>query len=219
MCTNFVLKTTPSVDDLARLLGVDSALFQYSDNHKPGSVISIVTGGNSDRMVHNALWWLYLKQTPEGLKPHPDYFSVNTNYRKLPQKTEFKTHRCVVPVSAFAESQGGKRPHLLMPDDGSAMAFGGLWKEWTDQTTGEKLFSASVITLPGHPALEHIHRKSTPLWLPAEAIDMWLDPTFANTAAFNELLTPALRTPLRAIPIDKVWNKQPIGQPELIERN
>ena len=79
--------------------------------------------------------------------------------------------------------------------------------------TGEIIYSASIITLKGHKALENIHRKSTPLWLPDDAINDWLDDGITDTAVFDELLEPALRTPLRATPIDKTMSKKPVGDP------
>jgi putative SOS response-associated peptidase YedK len=211
MCTNFLLIRQDGTADLARRLQVDAEQFLYSDNQKPGSRISIVTGPTGGRRVQAALWWLYLQQTETGLKPHPDYFSVNTNHAKLASKREYRHNRCIVPASAFVESQDGKAPHLLEPADGSALAFGGLYKNWIDKVTGEEVFSASIITLPGHPALEQIHRKSTPLWLPEEAFDAWLAPELTDPKALEHLLQPALRAPLRATPVDKVGTKRPIG--------
>jgi putative SOS response-associated peptidase YedK len=222
MCTNFALIKTDGTAELASRLLVDAAAFRYHNDFRPGSTISIVTSGvageTQQRQVLSATWWLYLKQTDAGLKPHRDYFSVNTNYRKLPNKPEYRTSRCIVPASAFVESQAGKRPHLLTPSGGSGIAFGGLYKEWTDRTTGEIVWSASIITLPGHPALENIHRKSTPLWLPADAYDSWLSPHVTDTSVFDELLKPALQTDLVATPIDKAGSKQPIAESFTIQR-
>jgi len=102
--------------------------------------------------------------------------------------------------------------------DGSALVFGGLYKSWIDKVTGEEVFSASIITLPGHPALEHIHRRSTPLWLPKEAFDAWLAPEVTDPKALEHLLQPVLRAPLRATPVDKVGTKRPIGPAFVISK-
>ena len=211
MCTNFVLIKTDGTAELGARLAVDADEFIYGRNFRPGSKISIVTGGVADRQVRRATWWLYLQQTDAGLKPHRNYFSVNTNYRKLPKKSEYRKARCIVPATAFVESQDGKRPHLLTPSDGSAIAFGGLYKEWTDKVTGEIVWSASIITLPGHPALADIHRKSTPLWLPEDCYDDWLSPDVTDTDSFAALLEPSLQHDLTATPVDKAGTKQPVG--------
>ena len=216
MCTNYVLIKSDGSAKLAEALGVDANRLICGD-FRPGAQISVVTGGSEARLLRTATWWLYLKQTQEGLRPHKDYFSVNTNYRKLPQKSEFKHSRCIIPATAFVESQDGKSPHLLEPANGNAIAFGGLYKEWTDKVTGEVVTSASIITLPGIPALEQIHRKSTPLWLPEDAYDSWLSPEVTDVTALEGLLAPALRADLMATPIDKVSLKQPVGEPFLIQ--
>ncbi len=213
MCTNFALIKTDGTTELGTRLLVDDSDFIYSTDFRPGSRISIITGEQGQRQVLPATWWLYLQQTEAGLKPHRDYFSVNTNYRKLPQKTEYRTSRCIIPATAFVESQDGKHPHLLEPKNGNAITFGGLFKQWTDRTTGEIVYSASIITLPGHPALANIHRKSTPLWLPDEAYDPWLSANITDTTQFEALLTPTLQTDLIATPINKAGSKQPIAAP------
>lgn len=204
---------------LATALSVDENQFLYSQDIRPGARISIVVERAGERLVRPAIWWLYLQQTDAGLKPHKDYFSVNTNHAKLDQKREYKTSRCIIPATSFVESQDGKHPHELEPSDGSAIAFGGLWKEWLDKVTGEVAWSASIITLPGHPALAGIHRKSTPLWLPEDAYDSWLSDAVTDTTIFNDLLLPALRTDLTATPIDKASTKHAIGVPIQIAMN
>lgn len=222
MCTNFALIKTDGTAELGSRLLVDAGDFIYSSDFRPGSKISIVTGGptgdQGQRRVLPAIWWLYLQQTDAGLKPHRDYFSVNTNYRKLPKKPEYRKSRCIIPATSFVESQDGKHPHLLEPQNGSAIAFGGLFKEWSDKTTGEIIYSASIITLPGHPALESIHRKSTPLWLPDKAYDSWLSPDITDTTLFEELLAPTLQTDLIATPINKASSRQPVASPFTIAK-
>ncbi len=214
MCTNFVLIKNKGVSILATQLGVNPDKLLYQEHAKPGSRISIVTDSKRGHEVRPAIWWLFLKQTNLGLKPHPDYFSVNTNYGKLSQRPEYRTSRCIVPATAFMESQDGKRPHLLQPADDSALALGGLYKEWTDKTTGELVTSASIITLAGHPALANIHRKSTPLWLSESDYDRWLNSQLTDTKELAELLKPKLVTDLWATPINKMSQRTPIGPPQ-----
>jgi len=95
---------------LADRLGVKDQKLIYGSDFRPGSTISIVTGGTDERKVISSIWWLYLQQTNQGLKPHRNYFSVNTNHAKLPKKPEYRTSRCIIPATAFVESQGMTRP-------------------------------------------------------------------------------------------------------------
>lgn len=212
MCTNFALIKSDGTAALADLLEVNQDDFLFGPDMGPGSTISIVVDSAAGHCVLSATWWLYLQQTPAGLKPHKDYFSVNTRYDKLAKKPEYRQRRCIIPATAVVESQNGKHPHLLEPADGSAFALGGLWKEWVDNATGEQRYSASIITLPGHPALADIHRKSMPLWLPQKAYSAWLSHAITDTHRFDELLSPTLRVTLKATPIDKARTKTPVGE-------
>lgn len=227
MCTNFALIKSDGTAVLADRLGIDDRELRYSPDIRPGNVISIVVEEDGKRVVKDAIWWLYLRQTEQGLKPHPDYFSVNTNYAKLPQKAEYRQSRCIIMASAFVESQNGKNPHLLRPADGSALAFGGLWKTWSDkcptksqqndgQVSYKPVYSASIIALPGLPELADIHKKAFPLWLPKGVCDMWLDRSLTNTNCFADLLNPKLRVPLEAVPVDRATSKLQIGAPVVI---
>ena len=196
-------------------LDIDSDSLIFGD-HRPGNTVSVIAQRNDTREALPATWWLYLMQTDKGLKPNPKYFSVNSKSSKLNTRPEFKRSRCIIPASLFTESQSGKRPHILEPDDGSALAFGGIYKENIDKVTGEVVHSAAIITLPGHPTLENIHRKSTPMMLSEESFDSWLDPSIVDTDQFSSLLEPVIHTPLRATPVDKVMSKNPIGDSFLI---
>lgn len=211
MCTNFVLIKSPAVLTFCEQIDLDPSQLIEGD-FRPGSIISIVTNEG----IQSAYWWLFLRETAEGWRPHPDYFSVNTNWQKLSKRSEYRSSRCIILATAFTESQGGKAPHLLTRADDGVMMFGGLYKTWNDKKTGELIWSASIITLPGHPAMENIHRKSTPLWLPDGRVGQWLDPKCNNTNDLNDLLEPAIRYPLTATPIDKTMKKKPVGEPYLI---
>ena len=215
MCTNYALSKKKGTIQLSMKLDIDPDLLIFGD-HRPGYTVSVIAQRNGTREALPATWWLYLMQTDKGLKPNPKYFSVNSKSSKLHTRPEFKRSRCIIPASLFTESQSGKRPHILEPDDGSALAFGGIYKENIDKVTGEVVHSAAIITLPGHPALENIHSKSTPMMLSEESFDSWLDPSIVDTDQFSSLLEPVIHTPLRATPVDKVMSKNPIGDSFLI---
>lgn len=211
MCTNYYLVKSKATTKLASRLGVKQRDLRFGD-FKPASSISIVIKEDGQHRIVKATWWLYLEQTDEGLKPHKKYFSVNSNHEKLPKRPEYKKSRCIVPATGFVESQDGKNPHMLEPSDGSAIAFGGLFKRWKDKVTDEIRYSAAIITLKGHSALKDIHRKSTPLWLPDEAYDDWLDRELTDTTPFVHLLKPTIHMGFVATPIDKTMSKNPIGE-------
>jgi len=151
-------------------------------------------------------------KTEIGLSQHRDYFSVNARYDKVRKKPEYRHRRCIVPATAFVESQDGKHPHLLEPADGRAFAFGGIHKEWMVKVSGEFVHSASIITLPGIKPLENIHLKSVPMWLSEDADEKWLSLGVTDTGGLDYFLELALRCDLKATPIDKTFRKTPVGK-------
>lgn len=191
--------------------------------------VSIVRGTEHGRMLTNAIWWLLLEPTETGFKPSK-YTSFNTRYDKLdvPRSagyTAYRQSRCIIPARGFGESEfkNKKRIHChdMQPTD-SAIAFGGLCREWVHKGTGEQVTSCSVITLPPNPKLAGIHSKSIPLMLPQTkaVFDAWLDPQVTDTAQFAPLLQPNLRHTLQVQQIEKPSGYDlPVNAPFVIEKD
>jgi putative SOS response-associated peptidase YedK len=193
---------------------VDSRFIRAADT------LSIVRNVGDQRRVENAMWWLLLEETENGFKPSK-YTSFNTRYDKLniPHSagyTAYRESRCAIVAKGFGETQFvNKKPvhyHDMVAEHGG-LVFGGLCREWHHQRTGKKKLSCSVITLPPHEKLKHIHSKAMPLILPQspELIDDWLNPALDNVAQFDGLLTPHIPQNIIAQQIDKPSSFNPIG--------
>ena len=219
MCGRFNLIQSPAVIRLMQSLGIGIQGVRFNPDCAPCNSISIIVGTPQAPVLRDAIWHLYLQPTATGFKPHTRYWSINTNWQQLPKKSQFRTSRCLIPASSFIESQDGKRPHQLSFAD-EAFCFGGLYKTWTQAESGETLMSASIITLPGHPKLESIHRHSMPLIFNHDQVDamqQWLDPDLINTEQLQPFLISQLRLPLTAVPVNKSSTKNAIGEPWIIE--
>lgn len=175
--------------------------------------VTIIREHNGQRQVDHAIWWLLLDKTNDSLQPSK-YTSFNTRYDKLnlPRSAgykPFRESRCVLVVKGFGETEFvNKKPvhyYDMEAVEGEALAMAGLYKEWIHPMTGELILSCSIITLPPHEKLKHIHSKSMPLILSQtdDSIDMWLDSSFHNVEKFEYLLKPYLPQDLVAYPIDK----------------
>jgi putative SOS response-associated peptidase YedK len=71
----------------------------------------------------------------------------------------FKRTRCLIPMSGYYEWQdapGGKQPWYFTARDGSPLlTAAGLWDEWKDRNTGERLKSCTmIITEPNNFAAQ-----------------------------------------------------------------
>ena len=219
MCGRFNLIDSPEVRLLCDLLGVQIPDSCISQDIAPGGQIAIIhesrSGLAKERRVSQAIWWLFLDR--KTLKPDYRYASFNSRSDKLHNPkgisyTPYRESRCIIPASAFVEGLGDKKTYHMIELEGAAIAFGGLYREYLDQQTGECVYAASIITLPPmSPQWDDIHPKSMPLMLDLtdeELIAKWLDPDFSDVEQFARCLEPGLPGAMRVTRIGKPsrWN-------------
>lgn len=223
MCGRFNLIDSPEIQWLCESLGISLHGRHSSRDIAPGSTIAIVHESGGERLVSDAIWWLFLD--PESLKPNYKYASFNSRSDKLHNKRgisykPFRESRCIIPASAFVEGLGDKKTYHMIELEDSAIAFGGLFKEHLNRDTGEIVYSASIITLPPlSPQWDEIHPKSMPLMLDfenTEVIDKWLDPEFHAVEEFEPLLEPRVIKPMKVTRIGKPSKWDPLEESFLI---
>ncbi len=226
MCGRFNLIDSPEIQWLFETLGVilhDSIEEFASGDIAPGSRIAIIHEVSGERRLSEAIWWLLLDQ--ESLTPNYKYASFNSRSNKLHNRRgisykPYRESRCIIPASAFVEGLGDKKTYHMIELENSAIAFGGLYKEYLNQQTGEVVYSASIITLPPlSPQWDEIHPKSMPLILDfenKELVDKWLDPEFTNVEEFEELLQPKIQKTMKVTRIGKPSKWDPIQDSFLI---
>ena len=73
----------------------------------------------------------------------------------------FKKKRCLMPVSGYYEwedTAGGKQPHYFTARDGSPiLTIAGLWDEWKNRETGERLKSCAMIICEPNEFVAKVH--------------------------------------------------------------
>ena len=214
MCGRFNTTFDSGVKKLYTSLKIHKVIDKPIDKRflRAADTLSIVRNVGNQRRVENAMWWLLLDETNDGFKPSK-YTSFNTRYDKLntPHSAGYTTYResrCVIVAKGFGETQFvDKKPvhyHDMVAENGG-LVFGGLYREWQHQQTGQTTLSCSVITLPPHPKLKDIHSKAMPLILPQSenVINDWLNPTVHNVEKFDGLLTPHIPQSIIAQQVDK----------------
>lgn len=180
------------------------------------NLVSIVLQQDGQRRLQDAIWWLLLEPTEQGFKPGP-YTSFNTRSDKLHIRGSagfqaFRQQRCIIPASGFGETETNQGASRYTDFIGQrALAFAGLYRTWLNKSSGEQIYSCSIITLAPHPKLMPYHSKAMPMMLPANAFDLWLAQD-NNINQFNDLLQPRIYTGLQAIPINKPSLYQPIAE-------
>jgi putative SOS response-associated peptidase YedK len=230
MCGRFNTTFDSGVKKLYTSLKINKVIDKPIDSRfvKAADTISIVRNIGEQRRVENAIWWLLLDQTENDFKPSR-YTSFNTRYDKLniPRSAGYQAYRssrCIIAVKGFGETEYvNKKPvhYFDMEAESGGLILGGLCREWHHTTTGKIKLSCSVITLPPHEKLKHIHSKAMPLVLPQDSslVDKWLNPQMNDVGQFERLLCPFLPQTLIARQIDKPMTHQVISESQTIKND
>ena len=225
MCGRFNLIDSPEIQWLCKALGISLLPRHENRDIAPGSSIAIVHNVGGGHQVSDAIWWLLLNH--DTLKPDYKYASFNSRYDKLSQKRSisylpYRESRCIIPASAFIEGLGDKKTYHKIELQKSAIAFGGLYKEYFKRETGEIVYSASIITLPPLvPQWNEIHPNSMPLMLDfedEELVAKWLDPDFQEVEEFEDALVPGAHKDMVISKIGKPSKWNPISDSFIIRK-
>ncbi|MBU6499125.1 MAG: SOS response-associated peptidase [Rhodospirillales bacterium] len=126
----------------------------------------------------------------------------------------FARRRCLVPADAFYEwraGASGKQPYAIARQDGTPLAFAGLWEGWR-HPDGEILRSFTIITTNANATLAPIHDRM-PVILEPSGWSTWLGETAGDPSA---LLAPAEDAVLKLWPVSTAVNKVTNNGPELL---
>lgn len=111
--------------------------------------------------------------------------TFNAKSETLIEKPSFrhlvKSRRCLVLTNGFYEWQTRgklKQPYFIRLKDSEAFALAGLHDSWTNETSGEKLDTFTVITTRANAMMEEIHntKKRMPVIIDRDDELNWIDP-------------------------------------------
>lgn len=136
-------------------------------------------------------------------------------------RNSFLRRRCLIPADGFYEwRREGKRkqPFLIHTPTDAPLAFAGLWAPWKDESTGQWLLSASVVTTAANATVSLLHNRM-PVILDGEAWRLWLDPEVRDEGLLRSLLEPAPDSLLELRPASNLVNNANHEGPELLIAN
>ena len=144
---------------------------------------------------------------------------------KAAYKRAFVKRRAIVPADGFYEWQKlegkkQKQPWFIRRRDGEPLAFAGLWEIWHDPAIGDdapRLRTFTIITTEANELLQPIHERM-PVVLPEAEWDRWLDPSYQDVDALQQLLVPAPDDEFELWPVGKAVNKVDNNGPALLDR-
>lgn len=150
---------------------------------------------------------------------------INIRSESAGEKPSFRAalarRRCLMPADGFYEwhrlgqgRQQENRPYLFRRPDRGFFAFAALWETWHSQD-GSEIDTVAIVTGSANGQMAAIHHRS-PVIVPPEAFDAWLDPA-AVPADLQALLRPPPEDLLEMIRIGPAVNKIANDGPELHE--
>ncbi|TFC79113.1 SOS response-associated peptidase [Cryobacterium sp. TMS1-20-1] len=189
MCGRFII--TDTAPDLAAMFDVEHEgenLPEPSWNIRPTEQIPIVLeSARTDpavRRLESARWSLIPSFATEPTSKFPTFNArAETAAEKPTFKTSVRSRRALVPATGYYEwhTDGTtKKPYFIHSDDGLPLAFAGLYAWWknpaaADDDPARWVLSATILTTDALGPLTQIHDR-TPVPLPEEWWDQWLDP-------------------------------------------
>ncbi|MCC8035001.1 MAG: SOS response-associated peptidase [Rikenellaceae bacterium] len=132
-------------------------------------------------------------------------------FDKWPWKFLIRSRRCIIPSTGYFEYHYGPdkktRPYFIHLTDREVFSMGGLWDEWVDPATGEKLRTFVQITTQANSFTRRINNGGAkpfrmPFILKPEDEQRWLDPGLSD-AEIASLLKPYPAEGMTAYPVDK----------------
>ena len=139
---------------------------------------------------------------------------INARSETAAEKPSFRTalrrRRCIVPADGFYEWSAGGRassrvPYLFRRRDGALLAIAGLWEEWRDRESDERVLSCTLLTTEANASVRPVHDRM-PVLLEAEDFERWLDPERTDARDVLPLLVPSAPDRLEAIAVSRHVN-------------
>jgi putative SOS response-associated peptidase YedK len=150
---------------------------------------------------------------------------INARLETLTDKPAFRVavarRRLVVPADGYYEWQsiGGDKVPYFLHEPGRGLSFAGLYEMWRDPTRPPEdpdrwLWTYAIVTTTAPDALGHLHDRS-PVVVPDDLVDAWLDPELTDPDRVRDLLA-AMPEP-RLVPhvVSRAVNSANNNGPEL----
>ncbi|MEZ4450663.1 MAG: SOS response-associated peptidase [Nannocystaceae bacterium] len=233
MCGRFTLTRT-SLREVAEALEADfsaddAAAYRPRFNVAPTDRAWLLVGdqGPGRRAVVGARWGF-----PQEYGPRQDdpVGLINARAETAADKPTFRRAflhgRCAVITDGFYEwggARGHRQPLWFHTPRRELLLLGGLWREHTDDDTGEVQRRFTVLTTEANAVVSPAHARM-PVILPPAAVSRWLTPAPSRRPdqerlvhELRGLLRPADNALLLATPVSSRVNNAKHDDPSLIE--
>lgn len=220
MCGRFAVFTER--EDLARLFEVDAIRtdpLPARYNVAPTlEVYAVVEALDRERRLGALTWGLV---PPWAKEPRPG--PINARAETLTERRHFRDafvrRRCVIPADGFYEwvtdpATGARLPSFIHREDGTPLAFAGLWSTWRPKGGGDPVSTCAIVTTESAPPVAALHDRM-PVMLDADTWDLWLGPDQRDVGRLTALLAPTVPEGLTTRRVGTLVNNVRNEGPEL----
>ncbi|MGQ8337330.1 SOS response-associated peptidase [Sunxiuqinia sp. A32] len=202
-------------EDLFHCSGFEHpAILIYTKEHPDDPVLArwgFVPENTKDETKQMAIWNKTLNARGEDM------------FETWSYKQSAHDKRCLICVDGFYEHyhyKGKTFPYYIHNSNNEPMTLGGIWSEWENKETGEKLKTFSIVTTKGNDLMARIHNNPKldgprmPLILPEEAINDWLSvevKSEADKKRILDLIKPFHEKELSAHTVRRLRGKNAVG--------
>lgn len=204
MCGRYVSART--VEELAGIFAArdDAGPLEPDYNVAPTRQAPVVTAEAGERRLTTMRWGLV---PPWARDPSVGRRMINARVETAAVRPAYRAalrhRRALVPADGYYEwrHEGGRaQPYYLYPEEGSVLAFAGLYEVWCPPG-GEPLRTFTILTTQAPDDLGVIHPRA-PLTVPPQCWQTWLEPTGQPPGQLLDRLLAAVPGRLRAHPVD-----------------
>lgn len=220
MCGRFTLhhdadSIVERFDVLDTVIGVEP---RY--NIAPQQNIPVILAPQNNRILDSFRWGLvpsWAKEAAIGQK------MINARSETLTEKPSFRTallrRRCLIPADGFYEwerhEDGSRHPIHFRLQSQELFAFAGLWEEWQEPNSENRLRTCTIITTSANETVGRVHDRM-PVMLPRDAEEIWLDMSMSDTDMLRSFCMPYPDSEMEAIPVSRRVNSPANEGPELL---
>jgi putative SOS response-associated peptidase YedK len=196
MCGRYALITPPDV--VKTHFGyAELPNFPLRFNIAPTQPVPVVHLVDGERRF-DLMRWGFIPSWVKDIKTFP--LVINVRSETAREKASFRAasmrRRALMPVDGFYEWQrleqkkpgGESRPFLLRRPDHAPFAFAALWETWSS-ADGSEIDTVALLNTVANGVISAIHHRS-PVIVPPQHYDQWLDPRTPVDAAFKLLQPP-----------------------------
>ena len=206
MCARYTLTSDKEVLEAVFGITLDEPDGPRTNIAPTQQVLGVVEDDDGQRLAWHFRWGLVpfwaksVDEAPTLINARSETAADKRTFSKA-----FRTRRLLVPMDGFYEwrgDKGDKQPFHVRRCDRRPFAVAGLFRKYEPDDEDGRKVSCTVLTGKPNALVKQLHDRS-PVVLPEEHWDRWLDRDFDDVDALEAMLEPFDPEGWEAVPVNK----------------